>query len=223
MQIRRRQNRRARMSRSAKTASSLSFRCQTHVTPRSADFIHTGDMLAADEKTAIYIDPAAALSSNPVLSASASLANSSKYGPVKLTSITTTIPVPPPAMTSPRLSSPNDYYTTPTSTTSVRSNAPLLTAHKPYNPSEYASSPPQNSISSFSPVGVAVSSPRMGSPLSVQGRFANERLPYETNVWDERNDASRRIEGWKKGHVGSGTPVESRTLQTSFPPPPPRR
>jgi hypothetical protein len=125
MQFRKRKNRAARASRIARS-SGMSFRCQTHLTPRSPSHFAADNEAAAASRVTVekpYVDPAAALSSNPI-------ATAVPGWPSKIDTrvAVTSLPSPRPIHASPSRSSPVDY-TTPTSTTSLRSNVPLLTGH----------------------------------------------------------------------------------------------
>lgn len=181
MQIRKRQNRRARLRR----ASALSFRCQTHVTPKTPNFPRE-DVQRPPPMEKSYVDPADALNSNPITRPTP---NSRR---VTITTTVTPIKPPPPVRGYP---SPETYYTTPTSTTSSHSNAPLLSnSYKPYQPTEYIYPP------STLP-GLAITTPDVSPPPEQQN------FPYS----QEQTGAS----GGRKSPVGS-------TLQVSFPPPPPR-
>ncbi|KPM41339.1 hypothetical protein AK830_g5244 [Neonectria ditissima] len=210
MQIRKRKNRTARANRAR--ASTLSFGRQHQMTPSFRDG-PDGDYQSPMRERA-YVDPAAALGSNPMAGASSSSwgqngITSIRTSP-KLSNITTSLPCPPPVHTSPRqLASPDDY-TTPTSTTSTRSNAPLL-HHKPYNPADNRS-PIGSPL--LSP-GFAVASPRMTSPLSSRdNRDLESPSPWE----EQRLAGSRNL--MKKASWGSVAPVEVRNIQTTFAPPP---
>ncbi|KAH6987497.1 hypothetical protein BKA56DRAFT_576982 [Ilyonectria sp. MPI-CAGE-AT-0026] len=215
MQYRKRKNRAARTRRAR--ASSLSFRCQTHLTPMEPGFRDgpNGQESPVPMRESHYVDPAAALSSNPVVGDSSSSPWSShnalgisRMSP-KLSNITTTLPCPPPIHSSPRqLASPDDY-TTPTSTTSTRSNAPLL-HHKPYNPADHRS--PLGSPL-LSP-GFTVASPRTTVPLTQRENRDTE------SQWEEQRVGGSRRDLMKKASWGSVAPIEVRNIQTSFAPPP---
>lgn len=203
MQIRKRKNRAARAAAAAHRASPLSFRCQTHLTPMTPNF---PEKSAAEEvKEKHFIDPAAALGSNPVNGSKwhspDSLAySSSQAARAGLSNVTTSIPRPPaptatthqPYSSSPRLQSPDDqYHQTPTSTTS---NAPLLSSFRPYVPAEYTGTSP------FPVPGIAVSTPeetsspyfshhqQRGSPnLGAAGGFQQRSTPrLEQRGWQDR-------------------------------------
>lgn len=229
MQIRRRRNRAAR---AARRASPLSFRCQTHLTPMTATFPEG----SGGEQEKAFVDlSAAALGSNPVSSWQSHDNMRSHAG---LHSITTSIPKPPapavaiPHMTSPRIQSPDDYFQTPTSTTS---NAPLLASFRPYVPSDYnaggqlipgvaVSIPQETSSPSFSPRQPQQQqrSPRIGgtSPrVEQRGWYDRPSQP----AWTPQNPTEGATRDLAKGKRAiSGSPVSASTIQTSFPPPPMR-
>ncbi|KAH7152353.1 hypothetical protein B0J13DRAFT_548196 [Dactylonectria estremocensis] len=211
MQYRKRKNRAARSRRAR--ASSLSFRCQTHLTPIDRGFRDGGESPVPMEENH-YVDPAAALGSNPIAGASSSPWSpqnglSTNRTSTKLSSITTALPCPPPVHSSPRqLASPDDY-TTPTSTTSTRSNAPLL-HHKPYNPADHRS--PLGSPL-LSP-GFTIATPRLTSPGIQRDNWDAE------SPWEDQPTAGSRRDLMKKASWGSVAPVEARNIQTSFAPPP---
>jgi hypothetical protein len=231
-------------------ASPLSFQCQTHLTPRDPNF-QLG-LEPVDEKP--YMDPAAALGSNPVSPVSpmsASMSGSGlrmspkaasspwmspslpvvdegrdpyNHGPVSKQpsiSVTTSLPRPPVMHSSPQRASPDDYMS-PQSATSTRSNAPLLRQHKPYVPSEYANSPSQQSLPSFSPVT------QRGSPLIPQGegRWDDHRLgmlPTTTTTITAGAARSLTRKHTNTGHwAGANANMEAKVFPTSFPPPPKR-
>jgi hypothetical protein len=221
MQLRKRKNRTA-LARAAEPplASPMSFRCRTRVTPLDAEFpINQGHGFG--EKP--YVDPAAALSSNPY-AANATHSFQDKFSSANLSHITTSIPRPSPSLSSPHRFSPEDY-TTPTSTTSTRSNAPLL-QHRPYVPSEYAGSPPTNSPATF-PNGRSLPSPRLDSPSNTRlGPFsASERKEASPiSPWEPSTTVSytRPLTSGRRSPRGVGTPVETLPIQKTFPPPPKR-
>ncbi|KAF7542618.1 hypothetical protein G7Z17_g11420 [Cylindrodendrum hubeiense] len=216
MQYRKRKNRAARSRRVR--ASSLSFRCQTHLTPMESGFRDgpDGTDSPVPMQESHYVDPAAALSSNPVGDDSSSSPWDSQHGlginrtSPKLSNITTTLPCPPPVHSPRQVASPDDY-TTPTSTTSTRSNMPLL-HHKPYNPADHRS--PLGSPL-LSP-GFSVASPRNVSPLT-------QRDQNTESLWEEQRVGGSRRDLMKKASWGSVAPVETHNIQTSFAPPPTRR
>ena len=198
--IRRCKNRAARKA----NMSALSFYCDTHVDPYSAGYPQPQKSpWTAEEKEFTNLSP---VGSRPVSAVK------------ELNLQTDMLPTPPQAHTSHQKNSPDDYhFVTPTSTTSARSNHPLLYSTKPYQPSDFAASPATQSISSFSPVAMAGNSPMIGSPLVNQASS-------DGNMWESQPLGGS---GWaaksKKGPGGVlGTPVESKSFQMVFPPPPQR-
>jgi hypothetical protein len=212
LRIRKRKNRVSRLRR--RRASPLSFQCQTHLTPRDPHF-QFGIDPSVHEKP--YIDPSAALSSNPIngpspwMSPRATDFSDDKHdGKFPNITVTTCLPTPPIVHTSPQRASPDDYMS-PQSATSTRSNVPLL-HHKPYVPSEYAGSPQQQSVASFSPI---ISTPisQRGSPSPIQSE----------SCWEDQ-----RVMGSGRNLTGKNNPwapssnFEAKVFSTSFPPPPKR-
>lgn len=201
MHLRKRRNRAAR-------ASALSFRCKT---PRTgAFFTHRGggrqgeeeeeydDGRFFDEKTPCADHSAVSPGGN----ARTGLWNG-QSGPSGLgirenkpASIVTTLPAPAPAHTSPRRV-PGDDYTTPTSTTSTRSTAALL-SRSPHMP---CGSP-----------GIMSSPVFAGSPVMSQSRFQPEGQEF----------GFARELARQKGRNSAGAPVQINKIQTSFAPPPKR-
>ena len=138
--------------------SALSFYCDTGVLPPDGAFYaqdgyifdHNGMVTGYDEKP--YMDPGAALQSNPQMVYEQE--NGSRPGSAKdLAHIDTeNVSKPMQAYTaSPKYGGDEYPYQTPTSTTSYRSNNPLLSSSRPF---DGAYSPATQSISSFSPVVV---------------------------------------------------------------------
>ncbi|CRJ83597.1 hypothetical protein BN1708_009082 [Verticillium longisporum] len=250
------QNMSKKGARRHRPASSLSFRCQTHLTPRSPSFFPIGkEETATREKP--FVDPAAALNSNPSISTNMSSAwnqSSASLPPTQpwrgkappqghakdALSLSTILPSH--AQSSFYKPSPTDY-TTPTSTTSTRSTTALLPVHHAPRTASYgASAPPRPprspatesygspllSGATASPLlsqrgwppqpvqprsdAVSSSSPRQSHP---QGQVLNILLGRETiaPVAQKRGVPVPAL-------LGGGSPTESRTLQTSFPPPP---
>lgn len=131
MHIRKRKN---RIDRSRRT---LSFRCKTAAAPEPPtpqaeyqDEDYDDDRFFTDKSPSHTV--ASAVSMSPVARSKPFLWDATSSGepakqPQRQLNITTTIPAPRPAYTSPRAGgfSPEDY-TPPTSTVSTRSNAPLL-------------------------------------------------------------------------------------------------
>ncbi|KAI0377899.1 hypothetical protein F5Y04DRAFT_167453 [Hypomontagnella monticulosa] len=216
-------------------ASSLSFRCQTHLTPRSpAFFPNPADGTIEEEKP--YAGPFSALGSHPVSNTvspesprKSTWQTQNKMLP--LHTIATAIPTIPDNVhysTSPKAAffSPTDE---PASTTSTKSTAQLLPLRQ-YNPAEYGVSSPQIGVS---PDGT-FSSPISGSTGSPLLSRAWER---GTPTWDMPPRSSSRPSGvgaWERVAAGvaagknrrtsnGGSPVETTQINFNFPPPPTRR
>ncbi|KAM0332956.1 hypothetical protein ACHAQA_001612 [Verticillium albo-atrum] len=244
----------AKGGRRHRPASSLSFRCQTHLTPKSPSFfLIQEEEIGAKEKP--FADPAAALNSNPISSSLGSWNQSSSSIPHTQVwpgktpqghsrdnlSLSTAIPPnPPQSHSSFYRPSPTDY-TTPTSTTSTRSTTALLPVHHARRTTSYgASAPPRPPRS---PATESYASPVSGttaSPLIMQGTWPPPvsarqdaaipppppRQPHPQgqvlNILLGRESIAP-VAAQKRGPpapLGGGSPTESRTLQTSFPPPP---
>lgn len=217
MQYRKRRNRTARQRR----ASPLSFRCQTHVTPRTATFPSEPE----DVPEKPYVDPSAALRSNPVK------LDTEKGKGVSVR--TYVVPAPPSVHSPGRFAgspgaltrSPEMDFTTPTSTTSVRSNAPLLaTSYRPYVPSEYGI-PTQNLP------GLAITTSESSSPsIQQQGFSASSpsafgerrqlRVETQTSLWERPGGQPATRDLTRKRASPVGMPVSSMSIQMEFPPPP---
>ncbi|OLN85013.1 hypothetical protein CCHL11_03930 [Colletotrichum chlorophyti] len=242
----------SRRAKGHRPASSLSFRCQTHLTPKTPNFFpineedahNEKDLAGPAQKQDAAFNPAVqpglwrphdAMSS---LRCASPVSFADKKGlpqrdNVPLASITTSLPVIPLKAHSPRfnMSSPQDDYSTPTSTTSA---APLL-PFRPYVPSEHGvSTPSTGHAAAFSPA-TTYASPTSGttaSPLLSQAGWPAPSRHVSTEsspvtevsrtipviVRDLARPLPRRITS-----LGGGSPVESQRLQTAFPPPPPRR
>ncbi|KAI1376600.1 hypothetical protein F4677DRAFT_454451 [Hypoxylon crocopeplum] len=223
-------------------ASSLSFRCQTHLTPRSPYFPSPSDGTIEEEKP--YTDPHSALSSHPVSPESprqsAWRTQSSSLGfssfsradgkVLPLHNIATAIPAIPSNVhysTSPKAAffSPVDE---PASTTSTKSTAQLLPLRQ-YNPAEYGVTSPQMGAS---PDGT-FSSPTSGSTGSP---LLSRAWEQRASTWDLPPRGSSRPSGvgaWERVATGvagknrrtsnTGSPVETKQFNFNFPPPPAQR
>ncbi|KAI2606542.1 hypothetical protein GGR54DRAFT_437065 [Hypoxylon sp. NC1633] len=222
-------------------ASSLSFRCQTHLTPRSPFFPNPSDNTIEEEKP--YANPTSALRSHPISPRTPSQAgwqvqpSTSRFSSfsradskvLPLHHIATAIPTIPSNVhysTSPKAAffSPTDE---PASTTSTKSTTQLLPLRQ-YNPAEYGVTSPQ--IGS-SPDGT-FSSPISGSTSSpLMSRAWEQRTP----TWDlppRRSSRSPGVGAWERVAAGvasknrrtsnGGSPVETKHFNFSFPPPPQR-
>ncbi|KAI1458490.1 hypothetical protein F4805DRAFT_140907 [Annulohypoxylon moriforme] len=220
--------------------SSLSFRCQTHLTPRSPAFFPDQSHNTIEEEKP-YAGPFSALGSHPISPESPRQsawraqndANSSSRPNNKalpLHNIATAIPAIPGNVhysTSPKAAffSPTDE---PASTTSTKSTAQLLPLRQ-YNPAEYGISSPQVGST---PDGT-FSSPTSGSTSSpLLSRAWDQRTP----TWDLPTRSSSKPAGigaWERVAAGvaaknrrtsnSGSPVETKQINFNFPPPPARR
>ncbi|KAI1774162.1 hypothetical protein F4818DRAFT_442323 [Hypoxylon cercidicola] len=223
-------------------ASSLSFRCQTHLTPRSPTFFpNPSDGTIEEEKP--YVGPFSALGSHPISTESpkqatwqtqngnprlSSFARGDKMLP--LHNIATAIPAIPDSVhysTSPKAPffSPTDE---PASTTSTKSTSQLLPLRQ-YNPAEYGVTSPQLGST---PDGT-FSSPTSGSTSSpLMSRAWDQRTP----AWDLPPRGSSRPAGigaWERVAAGvanknrrtsnNGSPVETTHINFNYPPPPARR
>ncbi|KAM5342556.1 hypothetical protein ACJ41O_013522 [Fusarium nematophilum] len=195
MQYRKRKNRAAR-----KRRSSLSFRCQAHLSPRSPGFRNLGD----DDFSPRYMEensPSRPSLWNP-RNAMSSLRNSHK-----LASITTTLPHPPAARYSPRQGPDDDI--TPDSAISTRSNAPLL-----FN------MPEQNGLTPttpFSSQGFAIASPRSGTLPPRERGARNDPWQQQHTSGSGKEFSKRKTRSW-----GAVAPVETQSIQIKFDPPPTR-
>lgn len=221
-------------------ASSLSFRCQTHLTPRSpAFFPDPSDSTIEEEKA--YVGPFSALGSHPISPKSPAWRPQDGHAGLNPTSrpcnkalplhnIATAIPTIPDNVhysTSPKAAffSPTDE---PTSTTSTKSTTQLLPLRQ-YNPAEYGVSSPQIGAS---PDG-AFSSPTSGTTTSpLLSRTWEQRI----STWDLPPRSSSKPAGigaWERVAAGvagknkrtsnTGSPVETKHINFNFPPPPTRR
>lgn len=183
MQIRKRRNRRARQRR----GSPLSFRCQTHVTPMTPNFPSQD---SSREKP--YVNPAEALSSNPVVM------------PEKVATVPMTAAPTPPQN---GYASPESHFTTPTSTTSNHSNAPLLaSSNNPRPPTEFPNPP------STLP-GLAITTPE-GSSAAY---FEQQPTTASTSLWGTPG-STRDLT--PKSNLQRVPPSANMRIQTTFPPPP---
>ncbi|KAK8063430.1 LPXTG-domain-containing protein [Apiospora saccharicola] len=192
-------------------ASSLSFRCQTHLSPRSPGFSSnvTGPSTIQEEKMSPYTSPTAALGSNPVSASpywSPSIAPSSRFGGSErsyrgspnLQNITTCAPTVPDHVhysTSPKAKgfSPVDTAT-PASAISTKSTAQLLPLRS-YNPANYTSvTQPQGVMdhhtspylghAGHSNTHNPYASPTSASTASPVLSRAWEQQPLQRTAWD---------------------------------------
>ncbi|CAJ2507516.1 Uu.00g087020.m01.CDS01 [Anthostomella pinea] len=255
---RKRRNRRLRLegtnSRRShhRPASSLSFRCQTHLSPRSPAFFPNPSDSTIEEEKKVYTTTNPALGSHPV-SPESPMSRSSMWQSqlstsgfksysraenmsLSLHNITTTGPAVPSNVhysTSPKAARFSPIDETPASTTSTWSTSQLLPL-KPYNPAEYGVSSPHLGSGSAADVST-YTSPISGSTAS----------PLLSRVWDQRaptwelpprgSSYTRPIvtsafegpgaagAGKGKRVSNTGSPVESKQINTSFAGPPTRR
>ncbi|OHW91731.1 hypothetical protein CSPAE12_09713 [Colletotrichum incanum] len=248
----------ARRANGHRPASSLSFRCQTHLTPKTPNFFSIEEEDAHHEKHQHNYDAQNQqqdMASSPVSKPSLWMPHNSisslqgatpmpytdrkptQKETLPLANITTSLPIIPVKAHSPRfnMSSPQDDYATPTSTTSA---APLL-PFRPYIPSEHGlSTPSMGHAATFSPA-TTYASPTSGttaSPLLSQAGWpAPTHIRHSAQMESPSSsspagDAARTIPFIvrdlarplpKRITSLGGSPVETSTIQTAFPPPPP--
>lgn len=218
-----------------RTVSTLSFRCQAHLTPRSPAFFPNPSDGTIEEENP-YAGPFSALASNPVYPESLRQTLNDSMGLNSFSrsdnkviphNIATAIPAIPSNVhysTSPKAAffSPTDE---PASTTSTKSTAQLLPLRQ-YNPAEYSDSSPQIGTNP----NTVFSSPISGSTASPLISRAWER---STPTWDMPPRSSSRPTGggaWERVTSGiaaknrrtsnTGSPVETKQINFNFPPPP---
>ncbi|TGJ80905.1 hypothetical protein E0Z10_g7856 [Xylaria hypoxylon] len=230
VRYRKRRNRRLRLefdSGHRRATSPLSFRCQTHLTPRSPVFFQNQSESPSEEEK-VFSNPHLALGSHPITS------GSSTSGPLptswqpqpqpqptipafsrpksalqSLQNISTTIPTVPDSVhysTSPKASRFSPHEETPVSTTSTRSTSQLLPL-RAYNPAEYA-----------------VSSPHLGG--SIDGSFSSPNSgsvsPLLSRLWEKQNqDAMAPIWETPQRDLASTRPKGAGGLQRIGVPPSP--
>ncbi|OHE97771.1 LPXTG-domain-containing protein [Colletotrichum orchidophilum] len=180
----------SRRAKGHRPASSLSFRCQTHLTPKEPHFFPIEEEEAQNEKhhyesmqqqhqqqqeqdmtpSPVTTKPNLWMPHNSITSFSA--ADQIPYTdkkptqkePLALANITTSLPIIPVKAHSPKynMASPQDEYATPTSTTSA---VPLL-SFRSYVPSEHGfSTPSMGHAATFSP-STTYASPTSGTTAS---------------------------------------------------------
>ncbi|GKT49160.1 uncharacterized protein ColSpa_09341 [Colletotrichum spaethianum] len=248
----------SRRAKGHRPVSSLSFRCQTHLSPKRPNFFSIEEEDAHHEKHPHHYEAQNQhqdMTSSPVSKPSLwmphnSISSLQGTAPVPYTdrkptqketlplaNITTSLPIIPVKAHSPRLnmSSPQDDYATPTSTTSA---APLL-PFRPYVPSEHGfSTPSMGHAATFSPA-TTYTSPTSGttaSPLLSQAGWPAPTHPRHSAQTESSSssppagDAAKTIPFIvrdlarplpKRITSLGGSPVETSTIQTDFPPPPP--
>ncbi|KAI0456795.1 hypothetical protein F5B21DRAFT_125296 [Xylaria acuta] len=243
-------SRRSSLRRGHRPASSLSFRCQARLTPRTpAFFPNESDSIVEEEKN--HSNPHLALRSHPITSESSALGISPatrqaqpttpsftrpRVAPQPLQSISTKAPAVPDTVhysTSPRASRFSPHEETPTSTTSTRSTAQLLPL-RPYNPAEYGVSSPHIGSSAdgsyTSPISGSTTSPLMSRLWEKQNQDAMSpvwEMPPRATVVATRPKAAGALERigvplspGKKRISNTGSPIESKELNMIFPGPP---
>jgi hypothetical protein len=203
--IRKRKNR----SKEQDRASGYSFRCQTRVTPvtpRFPESAQTDGNFHVNEKAHVMVTNGIPISAdaNPQAQypwnsqSSLNVTIGRQDSAMMRPSLITSLPPPPSAHISPRLSSPDDY-STPASAVSTRSSAPLLA-----NPQRGYSPSPNLAQSSWS--------------LSPKPNRLDKR-------WEDESQGFGNALGLvskKKNQTNAGSPVQTGVIQTSFPPPPTR-
>ncbi|KAI1856096.1 hypothetical protein JX265_011811 [Neoarthrinium moseri] len=254
---RKRRNRRLRLNGSPgqnipkrsihRPASSLSFRCQTHLSPRSpAFFPGLSESTIREEKP--YTGPQGGLGSNPVFADSPTSHHSpwssrpgfmsdrgsrGVHGPsLPLHSISTATPTVPNSVyysTSPKAKgfSPIDDMTTPASTTSTKSTSNLLPL-KPYNPAEYGISAPQMGTVPeavyTSPTSASTASPLISRAWDQKQPVWDKPLPPRVSSRPSISVAGALGGGKGKKVNNTGSPVETKEISIKFPgPPSPKR
>ncbi|KAF5021646.1 hypothetical protein F66182_6304 [Fusarium sp. NRRL 66182] len=176
--------------------SSLSFRCQTHLTPRTPGF----------HDLPPYMDEERNMSKSSIWNPHN--ARRSLYDGNKLGIITTSIP--PPSPTKAPLHTPLREDVSPTESISSCSNAPLLP-----NPAGLQVSTPVVASPLFSP-GLSVTTPRSAT-------FPPREYHDSNNPWKQQQDSGPSKGFLKKKKSRSfQTPTESRSIQVVFDPPPKR-
>ncbi|KAI8251224.1 hypothetical protein K4K58_009002 [Colletotrichum sp. SAR11_239] len=237
----------SRRARGHRPVSSLSFRCQTHLTPKSPNFFSIEEELDGPHNSEKghpqqqpYPSPQPP-STDPWSPSQYHFRTPTqdKKDHLPVANITTSLPILPVKSHSPRYnaSSPEDY--TPSSTTSA---APLLPL-RPYIPSEHGfTSPSMGHAATFSPAQHQhqqppyYSSPTSGKtaspllsqagwPAPVRNTATIDTLPAtepaRVTVGIAVRDMPRPLP--KRVTSLGGSPVETQKIQTSFPPPPPKR
>ncbi|KAI0490410.1 hypothetical protein F4859DRAFT_7179 [Xylaria cf. heliscus] len=230
--------------------SSLSFRCQARLTPRTpAFFPNESDSTVEEEKN--QSNPHLALRSHPITNESSASGTASttwqqqpttpsftrpRPAPQPLQNISTKPPTVPDTVhysTSPRASRFSPYEETPTSTTSTRSTAQLLPL-RPYNPAEYGVPSPHIGSSvdgSFtSPTSGSTTSPLMSRLWEKQNQDAMSpvwEMPLRETTVTTRPKMAGALERigvplspGKKRISNTGSPVESTEINIVFPGPP---
>jgi hypothetical protein len=177
--------------------SSLSFQCQTHLSPRSPAF-QPGTFKAAvipEEKPCHqYFNTTQPFSVSPVSSMSATSRNSmwpasekatSRPSNMDLRNITTakepTLPGTVHYSTSPKAAMFSSPIEEPTSTTSTKSTAALL-PHRPYNPADYDFASPQ--MGPYSDGGTATNPNSAATESPLLSRAWEQQRGGTVPTWD---------------------------------------
>jgi hypothetical protein len=227
-------------------ASSLSFRCQAHLSPRSPAFFPSAsapviheEKSYSDHNTALGLGAVSLESpvSKPAIwppktgfKSERSVRGTGNFN-VPLHNIATTGPTVPSEVyysTSPRAKgfSPIDELVTPASTTSTKSTSQLLPV-KPYNPAEYGVTIPQMGAGPeatyTSPISGSTASPLISRTWDQKIPIWDKPLPPRVSSRPVVSVVSAFGGGKGKGVGGTGSPTESKDINTSFPGPPPRK
>lgn len=226
--------------------SSLSFRCQTHLSPRSPKFfsspiestIHEEKPFAAPRSTFISSNTSPELAFSEFSSwtkpASKSERGARGNGPsLPLHNISTSIPTVPAGVyhsTSPksRTFSPTDDMTTPASTTSTKSTSHLLPLRH-YNPAEYGVAAPQMGTfleaTYVSPTSGTTASPLLSRAWDQKPPIWDKPLPPRGSSRPAINMINVLGKNKEKRSSGNtGSPVETKEIGVKFPgPPSPKR
>lgn len=248
---RKRRNRRLRLQGSPKFGSSRpglhrresswSFRCQTHLSPRSPAFSPTiVEESAQKEKEFGDLSPESTVSGHSMWSAKQGFRPAARpyrggdNAGVPLCNIATTVPTIPDNVhysTSPKANafSPDDIAT-PQSTTSTKSTAQLLPV-KPYNPADYSFTVPQysgetNTTTYSSPTSASTASPLISRTWDQRNPQWDKPLPQRKASRAGGGNVKNVFTGGGRGKrvcSNDGSPVESKEINVDFPAPPPRR
>ncbi|ROT39203.1 hypothetical protein SODALDRAFT_398644 [Sodiomyces alkalinus F11] len=181
--------------------SSLSFRCQTHLTPKTPNFpIDQEEVAKALENEKPWAHPAEPPNSHPPASpemgswhpASSPMIPSASQIPYQeqqyhpsLSVATSHLPGSPPKVHSPRQkhSPADDYHKTPTSTTSAFSTTPLLLPPlQPYVPADYAA--PNSAVTPSPRTNPAIPS----QPLPTFSPCSTSPVPSQGGNWPLPDD-----------------------------------
>ncbi|KAH8664179.1 hypothetical protein BX600DRAFT_512241 [Xylariales sp. PMI_506] len=258
VRCKKRRNRRLRLEGSPKAGSSkrskrrpvssLHFRCQTHLSPRSPTFFGnttTSGPAMTKESPYTYTISAEGPFATKNTSAWANNLSSVNEPPtytnrstsIPVQTITTSFPaVPGSVHHSPKAKafSPLDEYQTPASTVSTKSTANLLPL-KPYNPADYGMTQPHFPLASADAATTTYRSPTSGSTAS----------PLLSRTWEQSPSWDKPLPSISRGGGGlargpsvsvvstfgggggktrrvskTGSPVESKEIKVNFAGPP---